>query len=139
MSPSSIDENHLGFIHKISNAKICIFDPLPSLKRKLHGFLQVKPYILKKSPHPPLKRYFFCTRSSFNQFLPPLELKNLKELNLSYNMITKLENLDELKRLEILSVFGNGIKKIENIDSLENLIIFSAGNNEIQTTEGVSI
>jgi Leucine-rich repeat (LRR) protein len=62
---------------------------------------------------------------------------NLKELNLTYNSIEKLENFEGLQSLEILSVFGNKVKKIENVDCLANLIIFSAGNNLIDTKDGV--
>lgn len=64
---------------------------------------------------------------------------NLKELNLTYNSIEKLENFEGLISLETLSVFGNRIEKIENIDCLENLIIFSAGNNLIETKDGVRL
>jgi Leucine-rich repeat (LRR) protein len=61
----------------------------------------------------------------------------LKELNLAFNSIEKLENLECLQSLEVLNVFGNKIRKIENVDRLENLIIFSAGNNLIDTKDGV--
>lgn len=61
----------------------------------------------------------------------------MKELNLAFNLIEKLENLECLRSLEVLNVFGNKIRKIENVDRLENLIIFSAGNNLIDTKDGV--
>lgn len=66
-------------------------------------------------------------------------LTGLKELNLSFNLIERIENLDTLIHLESLSLYSNKIQKIENLESLENLMILSIGNNLIKTVEGVSI
>lgn len=65
-------------------------------------------------------------------------LVNLKELDLSFNYIERIENLEKLINLEVLSLFSNLIKKIENLDSLEKLVILSIGNNLINSTDGVS-
>lgn len=65
-------------------------------------------------------------------------LVNLKELDLSFNYIERIQNLDKLTKLEVLSLFNNKIELIENIDTLENLVILSIGNNEINTLQGVS-
>lgn len=65
-------------------------------------------------------------------------LTALKELNLSFNYITKIENLETLVNLEVLSLFSNHITKIENLETLEKLVILSIGNNHIATFDGVS-
>lgn len=64
-------------------------------------------------------------------------LVNLKELDLSFNYIERIENLEKLVNLEILSLFSNMITKLENLDTLQKLIILSVGNNLITSTEGV--
>lgn len=65
-------------------------------------------------------------------------LTNLKELNLSFNFIEKIENLETLVNLEVLSLFNNRIEVIENMDALDKLVIISLGNNLIDSVEGVS-
>lgn len=65
-------------------------------------------------------------------------LTALKELNLSFNYITKIENLETLVNLEVLSLFSNHITKIENLQTLEKLVTLSIGNNLIETLDGVS-
>jgi Leucine-rich repeat (LRR) protein len=54
-------------------------------------------------------------------------------LDLSFNFIEKIENLDNLKHLEDLSVFHNKISIIdrEEIDSLRNLNSLSLGYNKL--------
>lgn len=42
-------------------------------------------------------------------------LRNLEELNLSYNQISRIENLSGLIRLRDLNLADNNIKKIENL------------------------
>lgn len=66
-------------------------------------------------------------------------LTALKELNLSFNYITKIENLETLVNLEVLSLFSNHITKIENLQTLEKLVTLSIGNNLIATLDGVSL
>lgn len=66
-------------------------------------------------------------------------LTALKELNLSFNYITKIENLETLVNLEVLSLFSNHITKIENLQTLEKLVILSIGNNLIEALDGVSV
>lgn len=66
-------------------------------------------------------------------------LTSLKELNLSFNYITKIENLETLVNLEVLSLFSNHITKIENLETLEKLVILSIGNNLIDKFDGVSL
>lgn len=65
-------------------------------------------------------------------------LTNLKELDLSFNYIERIQNLEKLVNLEVLSLFQNLITKLENLDALEKLVILSIGNNLIETTDGVS-
>lgn len=65
-------------------------------------------------------------------------LTALKELNLSFNYITKIENLETLVNLEVLSLFSNHITRIENLQTLEKLVTLSIGNNLIETLDGVS-
>lgn len=65
-------------------------------------------------------------------------LVNLQELNVSFNHITKMENLGTLVKLQTLLLFSNKIKVIEGIDKSENLSILSIGKNEIGDREHVN-
>ncbi|XP_020297321.1 dynein regulatory complex subunit 3-like [Pseudomyrmex gracilis] len=60
------------------------------------------------------------------------ELINLKELNLSFNRIKVMENLNNLSQLEILLLYSNEISVVENIDNLKKLTILNIGKNKIE-------
>jgi len=55
----------------------------------------------------------------------------LEELNLSYNRITKIENLDHLTKLTVLSLSGNNISELKNLDNSSQLQAFYISHNEI--------
>jgi len=56
---------------------------------------------------------------------------NLRWLDLSFNLITKIEGLDNLRKLEDLALFSNHITKLEGLDNLESLNVLSVGKNRI--------
>ena len=60
---------------------------------------------------------------------------NLTWLDLSFNLIEKIEGLDNLVLLEDLSLFSNHIKKLEGLDKLENLNVLSVGANVLNNLE----
>ena len=60
---------------------------------------------------------------------------NLTWLDLSFNLIEKIEGLDKLSVLEDLSLFSNRISKLENLDYLTNLNVLSVGNNELYSLD----
>lgn len=64
-------------------------------------------------------------------------LTNLTKLDLSFNYIEVIENLEKLVRIEALSLYDNRITKIESLDELENLKILSIGNNSIANLKGI--
>lgn len=53
-------------------------------------------------------------------------------LNLSYNRITKIENLVENTSIEELHLSSNNIKKIEGLESLRILKVLELGFNNIE-------
>lgn len=59
------------------------------------------------------------------------KLVNLKTLDLSFNKIKHIKNLDCLKKLENLYFVQNKISKIENLDQLCNLKNLELGGNRI--------
>lgn len=64
-------------------------------------------------------------------------LTNLKKLDLSFNYIEKIENLEKLVHIESLSLYNNLITKIENMEELEKLKVLSIGNNSIGEVKGI--
>ena len=62
-------------------------------------------------------------------------LVNLTWLDLSFNLIEKIEGLETLYQLEDLSLFSNRITKLENLDALINLNLLSVGENEIYSLD----
>ena len=56
----------------------------------------------------------------------PLQV-SLTWLDLSFNLISKIENLSPLTKLVDLSLFQNQISEIENLDALVNLNVLSLG------------
>lgn len=49
------------------------------------------------------------------------------KVDLSFNNISQIEGLEGLKNLTDLTLFNNRITKIENMDDLVNLQVFSIG------------
>ena len=62
-------------------------------------------------------------------------LTKLRWLDLSFNMIEKIEGLENLRQLEDLSLFSNRITKLEGLDNLEKLNVLSVGSNNIESLE----
>ncbi|KAJ8927249.1 hypothetical protein NQ314_020300 [Rhamnusium bicolor] len=64
-------------------------------------------------------------------------LVTLRELDLSFNKISKIENLETLVNLEKLSFYENLIETIENMENLKKLSVFSIGKNKISDWENI--
>ncbi|MCG8760977.1 hypothetical protein G1L15_13870, partial [Tenacibaculum finnmarkense] len=64
-------------------------------------------------------------------------LTNLSLLDISFNQITKIENLDKLTNLSKLKIIGNQITKIENIDKLTKLYELNISQNKIIEIENI--
>ena len=56
---------------------------------------------------------------------------NLKWLDLSFNLIDKIEGLDKLTKLTDLSLFSNEITVLSGLENLPELNILSVGHNKI--------
>lgn len=59
-------------------------------------------------------------------------LSGLRELNLSYNRIEQIENLNKMPNLKILVLDNNKIKQLENIRSLRKLEVLSVTGNILE-------
>lgn len=62
-------------------------------------------------------------------------LTNLKSLDLSFNMIKHIKNIDKLVNLENIYFVQNKIKKIENLSTLKSLRNLELGGNNIHELE----
>jgi Leucine-rich repeat (LRR) protein len=63
---------------------------------------------------------------------------NLKWLDLSFNLIEKIEGLDKLTKLTDLSLFSNNITVLSGLENLHELNILSVGQNQItEHTEAI--
>lgn len=65
-------------------------------------------------------------------------LPNLQDLNLSFNQISKIENLDKLSNLGRLQLHKNNITKISWLSELKNLMILSLWYNQISKVSWLS-
>ena len=68
--------------------------------------------------------------------------KNLiyfRSLDLSFNRLTKIENLGNLTRLRKLFLIHNKITKMENLDHLVNLEMLELGSNRIRVNAVVCL
>ena len=65
------------------------------------------------------------------------ELKNLEELYLDYNWITKIEGIEKLIKLKTLSINRNNIGSIKDIIKNTNIEILTLKNCGIQNIEGI--
>lgn len=61
----------------------------------------------------------------------------LENLDLSFNRLGKIENLDELVNLKKLYLVHNQIFKIENLDKLTELELLELGDNKIRVIENL--
>ncbi len=64
-------------------------------------------------------------------------LENLRILDLSFNQIKKIENLQNLKKLEKLFLTQNKISEIEGLESLTELRVLELGSNKIREFGGI--
>lgn len=55
-------------------------------------------------------------------------------LDISFNRLSKIENLDALVNLEKLFLCSNKISTIENLSSLTNLTMLELGDNKIRVS-----
>eukprot|EP01083_Nonionella_stella_P014777 41400_1 len=60
------------------------------------------------------------------------ECPNLEDLNLSYNLIGRIENLGSLSCLTHLNLSENTIRRVEGVVSLKNLVRLNLSGNQIE-------
>ena len=65
--------------------------------------------------------------------------KDIKELDLSNQNISKIEGLDEYTKLEVLNLSGNNIKVLEGISYLTNLRVLILDDNKISNIDTLCI
>jgi Leucine-rich repeat (LRR) protein len=56
---------------------------------------------------------------------------NLTWLDLSFNLISKIEGLDTLVKLTDLSLYSNRITELSGLEKLSKLNVFSFGKNKV--------
>lgn len=64
-------------------------------------------------------------------------LKNLTELNLSFNKIKKIQNIRQLTWLSKLDLGNNELTRIEGLETLERLQNLHLGYNQLTSTAGL--
>lgn len=64
-------------------------------------------------------------------------LKNLKELDLSYNQISEIKGLENLVSLEFLGLINNRISEIKGLEKLKNLRTLFLHDNQITEIKGL--
>jgi Leucine-rich repeat (LRR) protein len=60
---------------------------------------------------------------------------NLEWLDLSFNLITKIEGLEKLDKLTDLSLYSNQITVLEGLENLKQLNVLSVGKNKLTSHE----
>ncbi|NVM01949.1 MAG: leucine-rich repeat domain-containing protein [Candidatus Helarchaeota archaeon] len=65
-------------------------------------------------------------------------LTHLEKLDLSYNQITKIKNLENLPQLKILNLEENPLEKMFGLEKLTQLKKLNLGNTQITKIEGMS-
>ena len=68
-----------------------------------------------------------------------LDIPTLEVLFLTENKITKIQNLDKLPNLKQLELGSNRIRKIENLENLPHLEDLWLGKNKISKLEGIDV
>ena len=87
----------------------------------------------------------FYSKHLTHTYISSLELEGtnilciFRSLDLSFNRLTKIENLGALTRLRKLFLIHNKITKIENIEHLVNLEMLELGSNRIRVCTSVQI
>lgn len=64
-------------------------------------------------------------------------LKNLQDLNLSFNKIIEIDNLNKLNFIKKLDLWNNQIIKIDNLDNLKTLNDLHLWYNKLTSTSGL--
>jgi protein phosphatase 1 regulatory subunit 7 len=59
-------------------------------------------------------------------------LKELRELNVSFNRIESIDNLNKLPNLRVLVLNHNKIKKLENLKNLRKLEVLHVNGNLLE-------
>lgn len=62
---------------------------------------------------------------------------NLRWLDLSFNLIEKIEGLENNKELEDLSLYSNCITELSGLDELNKLNVLSVGRNKIDKLDNM--
>ena len=62
-------------------------------------------------------------------------LVNLEWLDLSFNLIRKIEGLDSLTKITDLSLYNNKIEELSGLDNLNKLNVLSVGCNLIRKAD----
>jgi Leucine-rich repeat (LRR) protein len=65
------------------------------------------------------------------------QLSALRKLDLSFNRISKIDNLDSLKELRELNLSFNQIEAIDNLHKLPQLRVVNLNNNKIRMLENL--
>ena len=65
------------------------------------------------------------------------QLSSLRRLDLSFNKLTKIDNLDSLKELRELNLSFNQIEMIEHLGKLPNLRVVTLNHNKIRKIENL--
>ena len=66
-----------------------------------------------------------------------MKFKNVKSLNLSYNKITTISNIDHMRYIQVLELQYNKIQKIQGLNSLKNLMQLNLSGNLITEIDGL--
>lgn len=83
-------------------------------------------------------QYLDCYLNSFEQIDPILsKFSKLEWLDLSFNSIRVIANLDALVNLKKLYLVNNKIKKIEGVNTLTKLTMLELGSNRIRVIENI--
>lgn len=64
-------------------------------------------------------------------------LRNLQELNLSFNKIYELKGLEHLPDLQLLDLSDNQISELKGLEALSNLQLFDISNNLVAELKGL--
>ena len=60
---------------------------------------------------------------------------NLKWLDLSFNLIEKIEGLENCTKITDLSLFSNHITQLSGLENLKELNVLSVGSNKLKNLE----
>lgn len=60
---------------------------------------------------------------------------NLKWLDLSFNLIEKIEGLESCTKITDLTLFSNHITQLSGLENLKELNVLSVGSNKLKNLE----